>query len=125
MPCDPVGKGKGGEQRSDPGAGEPQVGSYAGTGDGERGAVEIVDDAGKKQERDGKNTHPADTGMAWDVQHSEAVICTYPPSPAMIADGEPDDLFRYHRRFDDYAFTLYSRGAQRPVVLRLEAVGSS
>src|ERR1700691_749827 len=54
---------------------------------------------------------------------SEPAVCTHPPSLAMIADGEPNGLFRYHGKFNDYGGPLCYCGPPRPVVLRLEAVG--
>ena len=43
----------------------------------------------------------------------------------MIADKEPNGLFRNHRKLDDYGSPVCAGGPPRPVFLRLEAVGSA
>lgn len=43
----------------------------------------------------------------------------------MIADGEPNGLFRYHLKFDDYLGPVCSCGPRRPGFLWPEAVGST
>src|ERR1700678_113453 len=54
---------------------------------------------------------------------SESILCTHPPSPAMIADGEPDGLFDYQLDFGCYYCCLLRVGASRLGWVWLEAVG--
>src|ERR1700733_7258335 len=43
--------------------------------------------------------------------------------PVMIADGEWDGLFDHYRCFDRHRCRVVRVGAQRPLIVRLEAVG--